>query len=84
MIGRNGETLGQIKSFMVDKYTGRVAYAIMTFGGTMGLGTSYFPLPWQTLDYDTRRGGYRIDMTDNGEPTAEDGEPLTPPEGQYR
>ena len=63
VIGRNGETLGQIKSFMVDKYSGRVAYAIMTFGGTMGLGNSHFPLPWPMLDYDVGKDGYVVDIT---------------------
>jgi hypothetical protein len=63
VIGRNGETLGQINSFMVDKYTGRVAYAIMTFGGTMGFGNSFFPLPWPLLDYDVEKDGYVLDIT---------------------
>jgi len=63
VIGLNGETLGHIKSFMVDKYTGRVAYAIMTFGGTMGFGNSFFPLPWPLLEYDVARDGYAIGIT---------------------
>ncbi len=61
VIGRDGETLGHIKSFMVDKYSGRVAYAIMTFGG--GLGSALFPLPWPMLEYDVTRDGYAIDIT---------------------
>ena len=63
VVGTNGETLGKIDSFMVDKYTGRVAYAIMTFGGTMGVGASYFPLPWPLLDYDVSKDGYALDIT---------------------
>jgi hypothetical protein len=63
VIGRNGEKLGQISSFMVDKYSGRVAYAIMTFGGTMGFGNSHFPLPWPMLDYDVAKDGYVVDIT---------------------
>lgn len=63
VIGRNGETLGHIKSFMVDKYTGRVAYAIMTFGGIAGFGTAFFPLPWPVLEYDVERDGYVLDLT---------------------
>ena len=63
VVDRDGATLGTIKSFMVDKYTGRVAYAIMTFGGTMGLGSSYFPLPWPLLDYDVDKDGYALDIT---------------------
>ena len=63
VIGRNGETLGHIKSFMVDKYTGRVAYAIMTFGGIASFGNAFFPLPWPLLEYDVARDGYALDLT---------------------
>jgi hypothetical protein len=48
---------------MVDKYTGRVAYAIMSFGGTMGVGASLFPLPWPLLDYDVEKDGYGLEIT---------------------
>jgi hypothetical protein len=63
VVGRNGETLGTIQSFMVDKYTGRVAYAIMAFGGTAGFGASLFPLPWPLLEYDVEKDGYALDIT---------------------
>jgi hypothetical protein len=63
VVGRNGETLGEIKSFMVDKYTGRVAYAVMTFGGTMAMGKAFFPLPWPLLDYDVKQDGYALNIT---------------------
>ena len=63
VVGRNGEALGTIQSFMVDKYTGRVAYAVMSFGGTVGLGTSLFPLPWPLLEYDVDKDGYALDIT---------------------
>jgi hypothetical protein len=63
VVGKNGESLGNIQSFMVDKYTGRVAYAVMSFGGTMGVGASLFPLPWPILDYDVEKDGYALDIT---------------------
>ena len=59
----NGSKIGTIDNFMVDKYTGRVAYAVMRFGGTFGLGSSLFPLPWPLLDYDEKVGGYRLEIT---------------------
>jgi hypothetical protein len=62
VVDRDGKTIGHIQSFMVDKYSGRVAYAIMRFGGTLGLGTSLFPLPWSMLDYDTAMDGYALDV----------------------
>ena len=59
---RQGEHLGQVHNFMVDKYTGQVAYAVMSFGGFLGLGESYHPLPWKVLTYDTKLGGYVVDL----------------------
>ena len=53
---------GNVYNFMVDKYTGQVAYAVMSFGGFLGLGESYHPLPWKVLTYDTRLEGYVIDL----------------------
>ena len=58
---RQGEHLGSVYNFMVDKFTGQVAYAVMSFGGFLGIGESYHPLPWKALTYDTRLGGYVID-----------------------
>ena len=63
VVGRNGEHLGKIESFMVDKYTGRVAYAVMSFGGTLGYGEHLFPLPWSLLDYDAQKDGYALNLT---------------------
>lgn len=63
VVDKNGASIGHIQSFMVDKYTGRVAYAIMSFGGTMGLGASLFPLPWPLLEYDVKNDGYGLDIT---------------------
>ena len=59
---RQDEHLGTVHNFMVDKSTGRVAYAVMSFGGFLGMGESYHPLPWRVLNYDTRQGGFVIDF----------------------
>lgn len=63
VIGQNGDRLGQIESFMVDKYSGRVAYAVLAFGGTMGLGESLLPLPWSYLKYDEAKNGYSLNIS---------------------
>jgi hypothetical protein len=63
VVGTNGERLGRIENFMVDKYSGRVAYAVLSFGGTFGVGESLFPLPWSYLVYDEDHDGYVLDMT---------------------
>ena len=59
---RAGEQLGTISNFMVDKVTGQVAYAVLSFGGFLGLGESHHPLPWRALTYDVRLGGYVVDI----------------------
>jgi hypothetical protein len=62
--GRDGHRLGNIYNFMVDKRSGKVEYAVMTYGGMLGMGQRYYPLPWEILTYDTRERGYRIEMTE--------------------
>lgn len=59
---RQGEHLGEVYNFMVDKFSGQVAYAVMSFGGFLGMGESYHPLPWKMLDYDTSQGGFVVDL----------------------
>ena len=60
---RRGERLGSVYNFMVGKRSGRVAYAVISFGGWLGMGESYHPIPWSTLTYDTDRGGYVVGLT---------------------
>jgi PRC-barrel domain len=58
-----GESLGEIDDLMIDKSSGQVAYAIMSFGGFLGvMGNQYHPLPWSVLKYDTGRGGYVVNL----------------------
>lgn len=57
---RHAEHIGAIHNFMVDKVSGQVAYAVLSFGGFLGLGETYHPLPWKLLTYDTRLDGYVV------------------------
>jgi hypothetical protein len=59
---RQGEKLGSVHDVMLNKRSGQVAYAIMSFGGFLGMGESYHPLPWRALSYDTRQDGYVVDI----------------------
>lgn len=59
---RAGEHLGSIDDVMIDKVTGKVAYAVMSFGGFLGIGERYHPMPWGMLKYDTAQGGYVVDL----------------------
>jgi PRC-barrel domain len=59
----NGERIGAIECVMIGKVNGRVAYAVLGFGGFLGIGDDHYPLPWSTLRYDSDLGGYRADIT---------------------
>lgn len=59
---REQEKLGSVYNFMVDKVSGKAEYAVLQFGGFLGLGSDYYPLPWSVLTYDTAQGGYVIDL----------------------
>ena len=48
---------------MIDKISGKVAYAVISFGGFLGMGEDYYPVPWASLKYDTSLGGYRTGIT---------------------
>lgn len=58
----SGERLGTIDDVMIEKRSGRAAYAIMSFGGFLGIGGDYHPIPWSKLKYDTALGGYVADI----------------------
>lgn len=57
-----GDELGSVNDIMIDKVSGRAIYAVMAFGGFLGMGEKYHPLPWATLEYDTQKGGYVVDL----------------------
>jgi hypothetical protein len=59
---RQGEKLGSIYGLMIDKHSGRVIYAVMSFEGFLGIGDRYHPLPWSVLTYDPAQGGYVVDL----------------------
>jgi hypothetical protein len=61
---RNDNHIGSIKRLMIEKKTGKVAYTVMSFGGFLGIGEEEHTIPWNKLDYDTRLGGFRTDITE--------------------
>jgi len=60
----NGEKVGQIDRVMIDKLSGKVAYAVMSFGGFLGVGHDHYPVPWARLKYNERLGGYELNVSD--------------------
>lgn len=65
VFGADDSKIGSIERVMIDKKSGRVSYAVLGFGGVLGLGNDHYPLPWQSLKYDTRLGGYVTGVTEN-------------------
>jgi hypothetical protein len=63
--GIDRNKIGSIEWLMIDKVSGRVSYAVLGFGGFLGLGDDHYPLPWQSLKYDTALGGYVTGITAN-------------------
>jgi hypothetical protein len=60
----NGEKIGTIQRVMIDKLSGKVAYAVLSFGGFLGMGQKHLPIPWSRLTYDPRLDAYDLDLTD--------------------
>lgn len=59
---RQGDHLGSIYNFMVDKISGNVQYAVLSFGGFLGVGQDHYPIPWSMLTYDVNQGGYAVEL----------------------
>lgn len=53
VVNGQDESLGDIKEIMIDMRSGQVAYAVLSFGGFLGMGTKLFAVPWQALHLDT-------------------------------
>lgn len=67
-----GHKVGTVAHVMIDKVSGNVCYVVMSFGGFLGMGDRYHPLPWSLLEYDTDQGGYVVNLdkdTLSGAPT---------------
>lgn len=63
--GADGNKVGTIERLMIDKTSGKVSYAVLSFGGFLGIGGDHYPLPWQSLKYDTNLGGYVTGITES-------------------
>ena len=61
----NGDKIGTIQRVMIDKRTGRVGYAVMTFGGFLGIGSDYYALPWSMLTYNEGLDAYELDISED-------------------
>jgi sporulation protein YlmC with PRC-barrel domain len=58
-----GEHIGSVNRLLIEKHSGKVSYAVLSFGGFLGMGEDHYPLPWDKLKYDENLGGYRVDIS---------------------
>jgi sporulation protein YlmC with PRC-barrel domain len=60
----SGERIGTVKHIMINKRTGQVAYAVMNFGGFLGMGEEGYPIAWSSLTFQEEPDGYVVNLTD--------------------
>src|ERR1017187_5399604 len=63
--GADDQKIGSVQRIMIDKISGKVAYAVVSFGGFLGMGEDYYPMPWPNMKYDSNLGGYRTAITES-------------------
>jgi sporulation protein YlmC with PRC-barrel domain len=59
-----GKRIGKVERLMIDKLTGHVAYAMLSFGGFLGIGQDHYPIPWSMLTYNEKPDGFQLDVTE--------------------
>jgi hypothetical protein len=60
----NGSNIGTIERVMIDKLTGKVAHAVLSFNGSVGMGRRHLSIPWSRLTYDRKLAAYHLDLTE--------------------
>ena len=58
-----GERLGKVEDVVLDKQSNSILFGVMSFGGVLGMGEKYHPVPWAALDYDASENAYVINLT---------------------
>jgi sporulation protein YlmC with PRC-barrel domain len=59
----SGQKIGQVEDVVLDKLSNNVMFAVVGFGGFLGIGEKYHPVPWPSLDYDDSEGAYIVNFT---------------------
>ena len=81
-----GENIGSVEDIILDKTSNNIMFAVLGFGGFLGIGEKYHPVPWSALAYDENKGGYVVpyskDVLKNGPAYAIND--LTKQDGQIR
>jgi len=65
VLGANKDKLGKIEEIVLDKVSGQVRYAVLSFGGFIGMGTDFYPLPWKSLSFCTSHDAFETQLTED-------------------
>ncbi|MBV8799100.1 MAG: PRC-barrel domain-containing protein [Alphaproteobacteria bacterium] len=81
-----GDKIGTVEDVVLDKKSDKILYAALGFGGLLGVGEKYAPVPWSMLDYQPDKGGYVVPMSEDmiKKAPAYDLDDLTKDDGQIR
>lgn len=60
---RAGDKIGEIEDIVLDKMSNNIMFAVVSFGGFLGMAEKYHPIPWSSLEYDEGEGSYVVDFT---------------------
>lgn len=60
---RAGNKMGEVRDIVLEKTSNNILFAVVSFGGVLGIGEKYHPVPWSELDFDPARGGYVVSFT---------------------
>lgn len=60
---QSGKKIGEVKDIVLDKTSNSILFAVVSFGGMLGIGEKYHPVPWAALDYEPNQGGYVVSFT---------------------
>jgi sporulation protein YlmC with PRC-barrel domain len=63
VVNSAGEDIGKIEAIMLDVAAGRIAYAVLSFGGFFGIGTKMFAIPWSALTLDAVENRFLLDIS---------------------
>ena len=58
-----GKKIGEVKDIVLEKTSNNILFAVVSFGGVLGMGEKYHPVPWSELDYDPDQGGYVVSFS---------------------
>jgi sporulation protein YlmC with PRC-barrel domain len=62
---RAGDKIGHVEDVVLDKQSDRIMFAALGFGGVLGVGEKYYPVPWSVLDYNKEKGGYVVPLSED-------------------